>query len=170
MEDRTCTKCNQTKDAAGFYARQTWCKACYREWHRARYVPSNGADDAPRACVVCGSDFTPKQRRAALYCSAECKNRSPKHREKHYKRKYGITPADYDAMLTAQGGTCALCDATPETQRAKYTTYFHVDHCHDTGRVRGLLCGEHNLMIGRFNDDPVLLRKAADYIGGKMTG
>ena len=69
-------------------------------------------------------------------------------------------------MLAAQGGTCALCDATPESQRAKYQTYFHVDHCHDTGRVRGLLCGEHNMLLGRFNDDPDLLRRAADYIDG----
>ena len=89
---------------------------------------------------------------------------SGRSRELHLRRKYGITVADYDAMLESQGGTCALCDATPETQRARYTTYFHVDHCHDTGRVRGLLCGEHNLLLGRFGDDPVLLRQAADYL------
>jgi hypothetical protein len=79
-------------------------------------------------------------------------------------RKYGISIDDYEALLAAQGGTCALCDATPATQSAKYRTYLHVDHCHATGRVRGLLCGEHNLLIGRFNDDPQRLRAAADYI------
>ena len=175
-EVRSCTKCGERKPLAEFYVRQStgavnpWCRACYREWHRNRYAPQGDETDSPRPCAVCGVNFTPKQRRAAMYCSAECKNRSPKHREKHLRRKYGITSADYDAMLAAQGGRCALCDATPETQRAKYKTFFHVDHCHDTGRVRGLLCGEHNLMLGRWGDDPAQLRRAADYLEAKTIG
>ena len=168
MDERTCTKCHTTKPRADFYGGKTWCKSCYRDWHRQRYTPKHGADDSPRQCVWCGESYSPKTRRVSMYCSAACKAAQRKgsgdERNQHLVRKYGITQADYDAMLAAQGGTCALCDVTPETQRARYTQYFHVDHCHDTGRVRGLLCGEHNLMLGRFGDDPAQLRAAADYL------
>lgn len=165
---KICTKCNQAKASDDFYARQSWCKSCYREWHRSRYTPKNGTDDAPRDCVWCGASYRPKTRRHSTYCSSACKaaerKATGKGREQYLLRKYGITHADYESMLAAQGGGCAICGATPPEQAAKYRTFLHVDHCHDTGRVRGLLCGEHNLMLGRFNDDPILLRRAADYL------
>lgn len=89
-------------------------------------------------------------------------------REAHLRRSYGIAQADYDAMLAAQGGGCAICGKTAEQQK-RYTNYLHVDHCHATGRVRGLLCDQHNLLLGRFNDDPALLRKAADYLEARAS-
>ncbi len=57
-------------------------------------------------------------------------------------RQYGITLAQYDEMLTRQGGTCAICKKPPKVKR------LHVDHCHSTGRVRGLLCGSCNGRLG----------------------
>ncbi len=75
-----CSKCGQDKDVDQFYkgskgrAYNAWCKTCYREWHRARYVPKNGANDSPRNCVWCGESFVPKQRRPAVYCSRKCKD------------------------------------------------------------------------------------------------
>lgn len=169
--DKTCGRCGKAKPASGFYLRKgkpgAWCKECYREWHRERYTPKDGADDAPRACAVCGASYRPKARRPSKFCSAECKSLDRKEsgaaRESHLMRKFGITGADYDAMLAAQGGTCALCDRTAADQK-RYTAFLHVDHCHDTGRVRGLLCDQHNLLLGRFNDDPALLRRAAEYL------
>lgn len=71
-------------------------------------------------------------------------------------------------MLAAQGGGCAICGVVPSEQKAKYRSFLHVDHCHVTGRVRGLLCGEHNLLLGRFNDNPALLRLAAAYLEGEL--
>lgn len=58
-------------------------------------------------------------------------------------RELGVTDAEYDAMLVAQGGECAVagCNRTPKTRR------FHVDHDHATGRVRGLLCHWHNRIM-----------------------
>lgn len=55
-------------------------------------------------------------------------------REHWLRRAYGITSEQYDAMLAAQGGVCAICKSEPKKNR------LHVDHDHDTGRVRGLLC------------------------------
>jgi hypothetical protein len=87
-------------------------------------------------------------------------------RNGHLLRKYGITVQDYDRMLAAQGGGCAICGKRPDEQ-TRYRAFLHVDHCHDTGRVRGLLCDQHNLLLGRWEHDPYLLRRAAAYLAGE---
>lgn len=66
-------------------------------------------------------------------------------------------------MLAEQGGGCALCGKKPEEQK-RYSKFLHVDHDHDTGRVRGLLCDRHNLLIEQWGHDPALLRRAAAYL------
>jgi hypothetical protein len=81
-------------------------------------------------------------------------------RDRQLKFKYGITQEEYDALLEAQGGGCAVCGATPEEEELP------VDHDHDTGEVRGILCNNCNNGIGRFEDSPELLRSAADYLEG----
>jgi hypothetical protein len=80
-------------------------------------------------------------------------------------REYGITSADYDRMLAEQGGGCAVCGIKPEELTAgRYRTYLHVDHDHKTGRNRGLLCPDHNLLLGRFGDDVVMFRRVVEYL------
>lgn len=76
--------------------------------------------------------------------------------------KYGLTEGDYESMLAEQGGGCAVCRAT--TVRQTGIKFFHVDHCHETGEVRGLLCGPCNKGLGAFSDDPALLLRAAEYL------
>lgn len=65
-------------------------------------------------------------------------------REQHWMRKYNITRQDYDTMLAAQGGGCATCHKKEPGGRG---SYFHVDHDHQTGKVRGLLCHECNTAL-----------------------
>lgn len=77
-------------------------------------------------------------------------------------RQYGLTIADYDAMLEAQGGGCAICGAV-EVEGDR-TSFHHVDHCHASGKVRGVLCRHCNNGLGHFRDDPSLLRAAAKYL------
>lgn len=86
-------------------------------------------------------------------------------RRHHLLKKYGLTPEDYNRMLEAQGGVCAICGKT-ETFRYESGKLkeLAVDHCHKTKINRGLLCYNHNEGIGKFQDDPNLLRKAADYL------
>lgn len=79
-------------------------------------------------------------------------------RRHHLRLEYGITPEDYDRMFEEQRGVCAIC-GLPPTEKV-----FVVDHDHLTGKVRGLLHRTCNSAIGIFNDDPALLRKAADYL------
>lgn len=80
-------------------------------------------------------------------------------REYHLLTKYGINQDVYNEMLEAQNGVCAIC-GWENTGRS-----LNVDHCHATGRVRGLLCNRCNLGLGYYWSDPELLRKAADYLG-----
>lgn len=86
------------------------------------------------------------------------------YRDKDLRKNFGISFADYQRMLDAQGGVCDICKK-PET-RTRYgkLTLLAVDHCHGSGAIRGLLCNNCNNGIGRFNDDPDLLRAAADYL------
>lgn len=80
---------------------------------------------------------------------------------KHY---YGITIEDYDRMFEEQEGLCAICEL-PETRiiRNKVAS-LHVDHNHETGEVRGLLCSRCNVAIGMMKENPSLFVKAAEYL------
>ncbi len=84
-------------------------------------------------------------------------------RESHLKIKYGISMDDYKVLHAAQGGRCAIC-AVDKTNGRGGPSLFHVDHCHRTKRVRGLLCNSCNRMIGLGKDDPAILRAGADYV------
>jgi len=72
----------------------------------------------------------------------------------------GLTPVDYQAMLDAQGGACAICRSK---SNGKFKV-FAVDHCHETNVVRGLLCSKCNRGIGLLRDSPEMLIAAAAYL------
>lgn len=77
----------------------------------------------------------------------------------HRRKRYGLTAAHYDAMVAVQGGRCAICQQVPrETLR--------VDHDHETGFVRALLCRKCNSGLGMFGDNVTLLTKALMYLRG----
>lgn len=81
----------------------------------------------------------------------------PTRTTKKYKLKklYGLTPDDVEKMFLSQGGGCAICyEARP----------LCIDHNHKTGKVRALLCDRCNRGIGYFDDDPELIRGAAEYL------
>lgn len=126
-------------------------------------------------CRDCGQERTPREvsRSKPSLCKscstartrawAEANpNEWERHRRKSWlKQKYGITPDDYDALLSAQGGVCAVCKEPPSDPRGYR---MHVDHCHETSRVRGILCGPCNQGIGRLGDSVDRLRAAIDYL------
>lgn len=76
-------------------------------------------------------------------------------RHYHYRQKYGIGRDDFERMKAAQGGLCPICRRREATQ---------VDHDHDTGKVRGILCLNCNAGIGALRDDPRLVYEAVDYL------
>lgn len=73
---------------------------------------------------------------------------------------YGITLEQKEALLRAQGGGCAICGKVKHAEISAW----NVDHDHDTGRVRGILCMLCNLLLGKAKDDPEILRSAAGYL------
>jgi hypothetical protein len=79
--------------------------------------------------------------------------------------RHGITPEEYDVKLASQDGRCAICGNPPNPQGIRAASCLHLDHDHATGVHRDLLCVNCNQGLGRFKDDPDLLRAAADYIG-----
>jgi hypothetical protein len=147
----------------------TWCRQCFREYQRGE----GGSTPYPeRPCSVCGRLYRPKLVRVknhAGYCSRECKEAARKAsgrmRASHLRKKFGITVEDYDRILEAQGGGCAICDNSVN-RNSPSRLYMHIDHDHKTGRIRGVLCDRCNQAIGHFEDDPALLRRAADYLDG----
>lgn len=73
-------------------------------------------------------------------------------------RQYGISERQYKLLMTEQDGLCAICSMPFEEVKPG------VDHNHETGEVRGLLCSNCNTGIGMFKDDPYILNEAANYL------
>jgi NAD(P)H-flavin reductase len=82
-------------------------------------------------------------------------------RKTNLKRCYNITTEQYEEMREQQAGSCWICGKHESTEHYKKLA---VDHCHTTGKVRGLLCKGCNHGLGNFNDNPKLLEKAMEYL------
>lgn len=85
-----------------------------------------------------------------------------------FEKIYGLTEDDFNRMLEQQDGRCALCRRPFGT--ASKSEKPHIDHCHDTGVVRGLLCSMCNMGIGCLKDNPDIIRRAADYLEVRREG
>lgn len=153
MGVKTCSGCREDKPITDFSLRGTApdgrmqrCRDCRAAAH-ASMTPEQHA--AHKARVSAHRKRPEVQRRI---------------RDLHLQKEFGITLADYEARLTAQGHVCAICKQ-PETKRQKGTLQsLAVDHCHSTGKIRGLLCYRCNLILGHVQDDPALLQHAAAYL------
>lgn len=118
-------------------------RAEYNAKRRAKYAEDQEFRDALRAGVK------------------EWQQANPHKRKSQRLKKYGITHAEFEDMMTAQGGKCAICGHQDTENRNFFPV---VDHCHNSGKVRGLLCMNCNQGIGKFKDEPERLRRAAEYI------
>lgn len=102
-----------------------------------------------------------------IFCSKKCRRRHTYIRmggaeygyEMHIARRYGMTAEEYRLRVDAQQGRCAVCGDEPENGGR-----LHVDHNHESGAVRDLLCRPCNQALGLANDDPQRLRAMADYL------
>jgi hypothetical protein len=127
-----------------------------------------------KSCVACHKRRTAERRadpvKAAVDAAAikrwqdeDYRKNPEKYRTKRKLAtlgKYGLTQVCYDTLLKFQGGGCAICGA----KKADKARRLAVDHCHETGAVRGLLCACCNTAIGKLRDDPDLMIKAAEYV------
>jgi len=125
-----------------------------------------------KKCSKCGwvkqpEDF-PRNRRVCKPCTAEYKkswNSENSHKVRNYNfKEFGIGVEEYDKMLAQQKGCCAICFQPESAIMYGKPMSLAVDHCHETGDVRGLLCANCNNGLGRFKDDIGLLQQAILYI------
>lgn len=79
-------------------------------------------------------------------------------------KRYGISVNEWEEMLLKQNSGCAICGKELDARTA------HVDHDHETGKVRGLLCRACNFALGQLQDNPALLRRAAEYVERSNNG
>lgn len=125
------------------------CKVCWEEKPMNEYYTKKESIDGHyHTCKACYKERVNKR---------WCKERQ---RDYDLKRKYGISAEEYDMLLDTQDNRCAICrkEWTEDTKR------FAVDHNHDTGEVRGILCHGCNAGIGNLQDSARILRAAADYL------
>lgn len=180
LDGRTkrCPDCLEVKAVRDFGANASrpdelahYCKMCFRRRANEHYQRSRAAQGATvreayvppaghRRCAQCRevkrlTEFhrAPQQSGGDnCYCK-DC--RKVQARATHLKRSYGMTVAEYDAMVEEQGGVCACCRERPPQ---------HVDHDHQTGEVRGVVCFRCNAGIGQFSDRADLMRNAITYL------
>ena len=141
---KTCTKCGELKPLGDYHKRAASkdghkyiCKACSVEEHRAW----KAAQPAGRLSAM----------------EKSWRDNNPRREiERRLLRKYGISHDEFTAMVLQQDGQCAICHKVPPK--------LVVDHDHETGAVRQLLCGNCNRALGMLQDQPHLADRAADYL------
>lgn len=160
---KRCTKCGEVQPLDQFYrAKGTRdglrgdCRSCFQKRASECY---RADPEAAKERTRRWQQANPERYRAQQQRAKESGRKALSNRRSHLKRKYGMTIEDYDRMLAAQGGGCAICGRPPRDDIS-----LHVDHDHETERIRGLLCFPCNNTLGDFNDDPVRLYAAANYL------
>jgi hypothetical protein len=115
-------------------------------------------------CKKCNSEQYKKNRDAKCEYQKEYRSKNKARykawsRKTHLKKKYNLTEDQYNNMLAQQTNSCAIC-------KGLFTSILvpQIDHCHTTGRVRGLLCRPCNTAIGMLKDDVTILQNAQNYL------
>lgn len=140
---KLCNKCGVEKEVSKFYAQsstsdglQHWCKECHTNYSKTHYANNKNKR---------------KETNKAYYLN---------NKEKYYLRNYGITLDEYNKMYDDQKGCCKICGEHQDS----FSINFAVDHCHTTGKVRGLLCSNCNRGVGYLKDSTTILQSAIDYL------
>jgi hypothetical protein len=152
---KKCLKCNIEKPLTEYHkdkSRKTGlreqCKAC-----RCKYE-----DVVTKSCIACDTIYKVEgYSKAQKYCSLTCQR---------VYIKYKINKNDLKHMVEKYRNKCAICkkEETATDKRTGKKYKLSIDHCHKTGKVRGLLCGKCNAAIGYFKDDIKLLKNAIKYL------
>lgn len=139
----TCTKCGLEKPDKDFpknrskkLGRNTWCRICTNKW---RSAPEN-------------------RERIRASARKRARKNPKKLREQKRIRAYGVCDNIFGQLLIGQNMQCAICE-----KEIDFTTG-HVDHCHEQGFVRGLLCMQCNMGLGQFMHSPDILHRAINYL------
>ena len=165
------------------------CRRCREIWNRKRGDKSTICLRCQGRCSRCDVPLTEENICKSLKGKGDysCKHCVVEHakltegnaggdrRDQYLVRKYGITLPEYEAMLAMQGGVCWICENPPKERTKGHKRVLHVDHRHVKNdkkqnpretrkRIRGRLCSRCNASLQKFKDDPVLMRKAAEFV------
>lgn len=160
---KTCRECGLEKPLTEFHraagmrdGHRSECKSCAARIKKARYA-INREREIRR--VQAWRRANPERYLASqrAYKDANRHRLQRQHRDRHLRKSYGIDSEDFELLVEAQMKLCAICFRYLGKQ-------LHVDHDHQTGRIRGLLCGKCNKAIGLLHDKPGLAEAAAKYL------
>jgi hypothetical protein len=172
---RRCGKCKQHLPLDTFNSNVSYCKPCQAQYRKERRLKFLDPTGKLRWCTRCEQYLPLEQFANHDYCRA-CqaayhqtnKQRyapSPEvTREKRLQAAYGINNTAYQSIFIAQNGVCAICGSAPDEGQN-----LHVDHDHESGVVRGLLCFNCNSALGKFGDDIGRLASAIKYLVDRST-
>jgi ribosomal protein L40E len=164
-EEKICIRCKELKPISEFglhniqkNQHRNFCKQCQKEWDSKYKTSTEGKQKI---------DEWREKNQEKIIAYRELYKTDPRKKEKmrNYGRKntlkqFGLTQEDYDKILQSQNGHCAICGNGTNGNKKN----FCVDHDHETGKVRGLLCHNCNVSVGLMKESPLLLRKAAEYL------
>lgn len=145
--------------------RTSYCPSCERELPLGLFY-LRGDTGKPR--VYCKKCIADKARERNKTDKAKEANRQ--RSRKHILKSYGMTEEEFDTLLSSQNSQCKICktDLIPTGTREELVKIACVDHCHNTGKVRGILCRKCNSGIGYFKDNPDLVGQAVSYLSGAL--
>lgn len=167
---KTCPQCGeQFTYQPTMGAERTYCSRKCTSAHGEELKRQRGADREPRRCACGSTDVAGVGIPACPDCKKDRRSPAAEQRRKDRERRrtlarYGLTPAEYDGLVKRQRNRCAICRTTKVGGPPTRSGYWHIDHDHVTGQVRGLLCGKCNTAIGLLQDDPDILAAATRYV------
>lgn len=153
---KVCTKCEAMLPSTSFYKGRNDCKACRKKYmdkyrkekdYNKKYYEQNKQKDKKR----CLENY---------YKNKSDPDKRLKWRENQLRVKYGMTLDDWNLLYESQNYGCAICKSDVPVGNG----VLHVDHCHATGKIRGLLCHHCNTGLGAFKDNPDTLSVAIKYL------
>lgn len=147
----SCSRCKEEKSEHEFQVnnavptkRDRYCRDCTRVLRRANYIREQSNPE-----------------RAA---KSRARKRNRDQTGNQLRIRYGISVEEYQKMLAAQGGVCAICQRSETKTRCGKLCRLAVDHSHTTGAIRGLLCNTCNTMLGNVRDNIDILQAAIEYL------
>ncbi len=168
---KKCTRCGIEKTLDRFYFQKnkfnggltTYCKDCLCA-ERKKYREAN-----PEKMRQIRKDYRKNNKEKIAEAGRRrwlehTKHHPEKTRYYRIKSEYGITKTQHDQMLLDQGSKCTICEKVFIHGFGKGGTNFGVDHCHKTGKVRGLLCHPCNSAIGLVKENVTILSKMIEYL------
>lgn len=148
--EKKCSRCKEVKSLSDFarnkaqrLGRSNYCLTCSKAYSK---------------------EWTTPEKLAKKYEARRTPEKMASHKNYWLSRKYGITLDQFNQKWADQGSCCHICKTT-ENSKGKS---FAVDHCHKTGKVRGILCDNCNHILGKANDDQHILLRAAEYLKSQV--